>query len=73
MDNDLDVIPLISFGLLIASEILPFITSVDGNGVAHTIVAVIIRTLKTCRKELVEEAAKEPVTLGVDRTLIPKG
>ena len=51
MDED-KIIPLVTFVLLMWSEILPFISTVDGNGVMHTIVAVIVKIVKTSRQQI---------------------
>ena len=61
---DLDengIIPLVTFVLLVLSELLPFLTNVNGNGVLHTIVEVVAKIVKTNRRQIAVEA-QPPVT-----------
>ena len=58
MDED-KITPIVTFVLLMLSEVLPFITNVNGNGVMHTIVSVIVKIVKTSRKELADEALRD--------------
>ena len=51
VDED-DIIPLVTFTLLILSELLPFVGQTDSNGVLHTIFRVIAKIVKSSRQHI---------------------
>ena len=66
------IIPLVTFVLLMLSEILPFVTNVNGNGVLHTIVQVIAKIVTTSRHQItgIPPTAVQPTA--VHPTVVPK-
>ena len=60
VDED-DIIPLVTFTLLLLSEILPFVGQTDGNGMLHTLFRVIAKIVNSSRQHLL--GAHKPVVV----------
>ena len=54
-------VAIISGALLVASEILPYIKSTDGNGLVHGLIKVLKKFVKTPRQIQSNDTADLPV------------